>query len=609
MIHFAVVTGTPDAVEHRRRRLEDALRATRFFDGEYLERVGTSRTWALAAVSMPDPICPVRLAVDGDAMAVINGPALAVDGAGKVKAPQLLRKFRSGGTPAVSASLGGNYNFVGITPERGARAFGDFSGMFPLYFHQAPDCAVLSNRSTTVAHVVGTSGWDLRALAWVIGYANLFGEQMPARDVAYLPPGREVRAAWGDGAVNLATSPTWLWPTPDDGQGREDLTSDEWDEVTESLVANFRALRPFADRAHLSITGGKDSRLCLALAKAAGLADSLATFTSGAADSPEVACAEKVAVTAGFSHERRGAPAPSSTEARQPPPFDADAFWNDLRRELFLHESILCPWSGLAAGGRPGITIKGFGGELYRRGNARQFRRKHTISVDAFAGMFVNYHKRDPLDVLRRKEAAEQAEWLRSWVYETAAQVRLDLLPEKFYVDYRLGHWNGPPAQSKYKAFVLNPLLSSTAAKKNVELAAEPRRRELFHFEVMRRAAPELVGLPFLKDTWAPELAASSPIELAPEPWPTTTKDLTRTLTMTRPSWPFLEHESAAIVELFREAGRQTDLRAICKLWRLRRVARKSPELRNLARVKELFSSIGAALTLLDRTEPVVSTS
>lgn len=122
----------------------------------------------------------------------------------------------------------------------------------------------------------------------------------------------------------------------------------------------------------------------------------------------------------------------------------------------------------------------------------------------------------------------------------------------------------------------------------------------------MRRAAPELVGLPFLKDTWAPELAASSPIELAQEPWPTTAKTSAFALSQNRPSWPFLEHESRAILELFKQAGRETDLGSICTLWRLRRVARKSPELRKIARVKELFSGIGVALTLLDRAEPVV---
>ena len=363
MIHFAVVVGAPDAVEERRRGLEAALRATRYFDGEYLERVGTSRTWAVAAVWARDPICPVRLAVDGDAMVVLNGPALAVDGGGKVKADKLLRGFRSGGTSAVAAALGGNYNFVGVTPELGVRAFGDFSGLFPLYYHHTPDFAVFSNRSTTVAQVVGSRGWDLHALAWVIGHANLFGDRMPARDVAYLPPGREARADWRDSSVRLTASPTWLWPSSTDGSGRENLTSDEWDEVTDSLVANFRALRPFAGRARMTITGGKDSRLCLALAKAAGLADVLPTFTSGAPDNPEVECAASVAEAAGFSHERTGTPNAAPADERRPPPFDADGFWRQLRREIFLHESILCPWSGLVAGSRPGITVKGFGGE------------------------------------------------------------------------------------------------------------------------------------------------------------------------------------------------------------------------------------------------------
>ena len=38
----------------------------------------------------------------------------------------------------------------------------------------------------------------------------------------------------------------------------------------------------------------------------------------------------------------------------------------------------------------------------------------------------------------------------------------------------------------------------------------------------MRRAAPELVGLPFLNDVWSPVLAAGSPIELAADRSPST---------------------------------------------------------------------------------------
>ena len=67
-----------------------------------------------------------------------------------------------------------------------------------------------------------------------------------------------------------------------------------------------------------------------------------------------------------------------------------------------------------------------------------------------------------------------------------------------------------------------------------------------------------------------------------------------------------MEHESKAIVGLFKDARRKTDMGEICDMWKLRRVARVAGQLKASPRVKELHSAIGAALALLGRSEPVV---
>jgi hypothetical protein len=188
VIHFVVVAGAPPAVERLSPELLSSLDATRYFEGERLVRSGASRTWAVAAIAAPDATCRTRLAVDDDTMTVVNGPALAAGGEQTRLTQSLLHTFRSGGASAVSAALGGAYNFVGVAPAIGLRAFADFSGLFPLYWREGEDFAVFSNRSTTIARLTESHGWDVRALAWVIGHANLFGERMPAKDVSYLPP-------------------------------------------------------------------------------------------------------------------------------------------------------------------------------------------------------------------------------------------------------------------------------------------------------------------------------------------------------------------------------------------------------------------------------------
>jgi hypothetical protein len=611
MIHFVVIAGARAAIDRLTPHLMPALDATRLFDAERVAHIGASRTWAVAAITAADASCPTRLAADDDAMIVMNGPALSARGNQGQLADDVLREFEYRGTAGVADILGGSYNFVGISPQHGLHAFTDPSGLFPLYWYEGTDFAVFSNHSTTAADVAGARGeWDLRALAWVIGHANLFGEQMPARSVRYLPPGYEAHVGTTGSRVALHRSPAWVWPEPSDDAGRDNLSPGEWDEVTGALVTNLRALRSFSGQLRLALTGGKDSRLCLALAKAAGLQDRVATFTTGAVDSPEVLCAATVAKAAGFSHKQAGPPVTMAQVLGAGAPFHPDAIWRRLRQHAYRHEAIVCPWDGMTDPLRgTTVHIKGFGGELYRRSHAKRFRGKRLTSVNEMAKMFVNYHQPlDPLGVLQRSEAEFQAAWLKSWVHHEAKRIRLDLAPEKFYVDYRLGHWNGPMGQTKPWRMTVNPLPLPEAVRKSLELSLEVRSNERFHFEVMRRAAPELVVAPFLNDVWAPEIRATSEIDLPREPFPAVVEASARTMkTKWTPwQWRFLESQSEEITRLFKDAARETEMGTICDMRRLRRLARQSDQLKKAVDAKALVSAVLVALTLLERTEPVL---
>ena len=606
MIHFVVIAGTPAAVRRISPRLSRSLAATRLFDGDLVEGIATSGTWAVAAIALSDPTCEARLVAEGDAMVVVNGPAVAIDADQRQLAEDLLGRYRSGGTAPVAGALGGSYNFVGIEPSQGLRVFTDFSSLSPLYWYQGSDFAAFSNRSTTITNLIGSQGWELRSLAWVIGHANLFGDSMPARSVSYLRPDREARIDWGDTRIRFDVSPVCVWPQSSSDSGRDNLDPAEWDEITDALVDNFKALRAFDAPLRLSLTGGKDTRLCLALAKAAGLQDVVEPFTNGQVDSPEVECAAAVARAAGFPHQRVGPTVAANNTSRAAPAFDPSVLWRRLRQHAYRFEAIVSPWDGITDPLRnTSLTIKGFGGEFYRRGNAKRFRFTEVTSVDAMASMFVDFHQpHDPVGVLRSDETDFQARWLKAWVYEAAEQVRFDVLPEKFYVDYRLGHWNGPLSQATPGRITVNPLFLPAAVKKNLELSARTRSSERLHFEVMRRAAPELVAVPFLDDVWSDQLTTDTSVDLPRDPYRTEVTPTTRTLTTWQ--WPFLESEGRAIEMLLDQAAHQTDMSVICDMKRLKRIGRRSARLQNKVKARALLSGICVALTLLGRAEPVL---
>jgi len=616
LIDFVVVAGVPGEVERLAPRLRGALESTRILNGARIERTATRRTWAYAAIVEPDSMCLSRVASDGDAFVVVNGPVFAADGDQRALAENLLKKYRDRGSSEVAGHLAGAYNFVGIAPEVGLSAFGDFSGMYPLYWHAGANFTVLSNRSLTVSDLVGSREWNPRALAWVIARANLIGDDLPLRHVRHLAPGIEAHADWGSGGLKLSRSCMSIWPSASDDPGRDNLTSQEWDEITDVLVGYVRAFATFDAPLRLGLTGGKDSRLCLALLQAAGLRDRVDTFTSGGPDSPEVQVARAVAEAAGFVHGTPVSPGmtaqPAQHIGRQTQQVSREVnienVWRRLRRNITRYEAIVPAWTALQnATHRPYVTIKGFGGEFFRRGTNQ--RSHHTNGqVDELAAQFAADHRKmDRLGIIRIAEAEYQTHWLENWFHATAQEIGPDVVLERFHVEADFAHWFGPLLQCAPQSVTLVPLVSRETAQKNLALSASARRIERFHFEVMRRAAPELVVIPFLNDSWAPELASGSSLDLPQRPFQTAVKATGRAIHPGNPGWQFLETERKTFGRLFKEADKHTEMGSVCDMKKLRRYARSPKPMTNLGEIRELVTAVGVALSLLDRAEPIIS--
>ena len=610
MIHFVFATGAPDSVSRLSEQLIPALTATRIFDGETVIRTGTSGTWTVGAICRPDPVCSVRVTAEDDSIVLVNGPAFARQGNQANLIDRVLRAFRVSGTTGVAAALCGTYNFVGADPAQGVRAFGDCSALYPLYWHDGKDVSVISNRSSTVASMVGPWGWNAHTLAWIIGRANLFGEDMPVQGVLHLPSGNEAQVDWGAAGIRLERSPEWIWPEPSNDSGRETLSAAEWDEITDELVSNTRLLGKLNAPIRLALTGGKDSRLSLALAKAAGLQDAVAAYTSGGLSHPETESAIAVATAAAFCHEATHAnvmPAPITSDGNQRRRFESRSEWRRLQRQAYRYEAIVPAWNDRSTWATSEtVTIEGFVGELYRNGHEPIFKQPHPITVGTYMSMFPLYHqagRRAGVRLLTPSEEQFQSDWIHNWVRTTANEVRLDVLPDKFYVDNRLGHWTGPQLQNA--AYVtINPLSSAFAARKVLELSLSTRTSERFHLEVLRRTAPELIDIPLFRDQWAgahlPHPAnVAAPLSYLPSP------SEIHMLTKHRPIWSFIESERDAVVELFDDAARHTGMGGICDIGKAIALARRGGELRD-ARARELFCCIGVAISMLGLAEPVL---
>lgn len=672
MIHYVVVVGDPRIVARHAPTLEATLRSSSSLDVPATTTVAPDGRWAVAALSATDALSSDRLATDGDRFAIVNGPALVNNGDQRHLASDVLRWIDRGGADLATRHMGGSYNLVALDSAGVTIALPDFSGISPLYWSQQADHVVISNRSTAVRDTAGATGWDARALSWLIGHASLFADELPASGARYLRPGEQLRIEARASAALVAPAPRWVWPAPDDPPDLANLTDGEWDAVTADLVENCLALSTVGSDPTVYLSGGKDSRLALALMLAAGLGDRIRAVSTGNRRHPDAVCAAEVAKVAGVGHictgegsDHRQEAMVTAFEAGQVDLEGDEPHWAWLRRAAFRYEGIVCLWNGAGPQTRSeAIAIKGHGGELFRgpTRHAKPLAGIESPTVDQVAQAFVSYQQPiDPLGVLAPDIREFQTQWLRSWVYETAETVRLDLLPEKFYVDYWLGHWNGPLGQGQPLQPVVNPVLSATVAETVLQLGPRAREDERFHYEVMRRAAPELLSVPFVKQRWSDTILAEDRTGLpatafrpgrpgrralrldGPPPlrgigrwtrrWRRRTRKAVRAVTageslrrgsrrqgrdpgvpVTPPStkgnralrwqWSFLESQSDEIQALFGRAQRDTDMAEICDLDRLRSVAARASDIEENVDGKAIISAVSVALTLLDEGAP-----
>ena len=321
-------------------------------------------------------------------------------------------------------------------------------------------------------------------------------------------------------------------PPPGTGEGRPDLTSAEWDHITDALVAEARGLAALDTPLYLPLSGGKDSRLLLSLLLAAGMSD-IESYTSGPIDGDEVRCAAEVAAVAGIPH-RLGMPDEARVAVKRQRfggegvDRDPDSLWHKVAQGQGRFDGLVANWAGVTTPqGAASLIVKGWAGEVYRYKSRPASldrlalllppRPGAPLDVDAVTASLVG--NIDPLRVLAPAEHARQAEWLAGWVRQTVDTIRPDLLPDLFYIDHRLGQIVGPVTQGVPLRVIANPLVSPVAASGYAELSLNARSADLLHFEVMRRAAPELVTVPFAGQVWKPEIHARSDRELPTSPF------------------------------------------------------------------------------------------
>ena len=210
-------------------------------------------------------------------------------------------QITAGWPVVVDDRLAGHYVKVELDQSGHGTVRQDPYGLHPLYIGNVRGVTLIANRSHLVAveieRLTGKSAArDQRFAAWLAYNGRTVGDRTGYEDVRCVPFGANVRIDPDHGARFSFTDAPWLLPAMD--------IDDSWiDRIECELIANLRAaIRTMGHTPRLQLTGGRDSRLVLALVVRAGLLQDVEIVTNGKADAPDVIVAQDLTTSLGLRH-------------------------------------------------------------------------------------------------------------------------------------------------------------------------------------------------------------------------------------------------------------------------------------------------------------------
>jgi hypothetical protein len=247
--------------------------------------------------------------VDGNHLVMALGQAwwrdLTGEPARSLSASDLAHASRRLPFDEVVEDLRGIFAIVRLGAGGDAAVATDPLGFRCLYLGESPDAVAISSRAELVARGLNADGRapvrDALGSCWLAYTTYRIGDSTGFEGVRVLPAGgiAEIRPRRG---LRVTSSAPWM-PDP---HMRESTPDDIVELVRADITASLRAILELpAERHVVGLTGGKDSRLILAVALGAGLAHDFEYETIGPPDLADVRVASELAAQFGLRHTVR----------------------------------------------------------------------------------------------------------------------------------------------------------------------------------------------------------------------------------------------------------------------------------------------------------------
>ncbi len=367
-------------------------------------------------------------------------------------------------------------------------AVADPLGLRCTYWAEDDEVLVLASRAALVSRAITRSDREparnVAAGAWLAFTTYRVGDETGYHGVRVVPPGSILHFE-DDGA---RWAPHRLIAEAEDRRGTrhlEDLASTVIDDVGASLRA---VLETDAAGHVIALTGGKDSRLLLAVAVQQGIADEFTYETAGFRGMADVDIAAELSGELGLRHQL-AAKSPASTE-----PYAAR-----VTRFVGATGCMVNAWDLDAPRGDDAIRVSGIGGEPLRnfvrlRGRRtpeleveKAFRRQRYGKAELLLPRVAEHLYATLLEELAKEPDPDCDPRIRLYAHFAQNRMRFS----------RVGPREELPGDRR-----VQPLYSPVTVRAALTLPIEDLQSELLFAAIMRRASPVLVRHRFAAAGW-----------------------------------------------------------------------------------------------------------
>lgn len=285
-----------------------------------------------------------------------------------------------------------------------------------------------------------------------------------------------------------------------------------WDAVFDVLVQSMSILDFSEQVIDFPLSGGKDSRLLLGLICHGGRKERIRrVFTKGPDFGPEVRSAQMVCDTLGLRHEFV-----DNTGAAHNSDFRID---DKILRHVHTTEGEISP-ADLTWGGGKACVIQLHGQEFGLRNIAANRDNSNREKLLQWFG--VHLANGDKCGLFQPGIAQNNMDEVCSFVdAATTADVEFRDMPTLHRIMFS-GRWVARTWRAyNNKYFAPNLFVKTALVKATYNCGVEARAREEFHFEMLRRIAPDLIGVPLAGQSWDASLFGDVDTSLhTPLRWP-----------------------------------------------------------------------------------------